>query len=446
MMHAASFQIDGQDDEDAVARLRMPGSEQIKARQGASSMEIVALFRQHMGLRLLPLVDQADRPIGAIYEEDVRNILFNPYGYALLSNPGITIAFGERMQHCPVVEMDKGLAGLLAVHARDGGKEAIIVTRGGRYAGFVPNAAILGAINAQEVRQRRARDAELARLRAVSTAFEQDIQSLSTALGDMASLLQDTATGTATRSQDNTDHALHVLTAAGQTGAMMDEVARSSAALVQSLGRLDRETEQARAVAAEAVSRVDASAAQAQALDQATQSIETITVTIETLARSVKLLALNASIEAARAGEAGRGFAVVANEVRALAQKTGAAAQDIRTHALTVRGTVAAVTGAQAGLERVIASVKQIADGVTGTVSAQRALSLHLAAGTEQAASASKDIEAHIVRISGNARSAAEGAQDLARTAHDLSDSSSSLSRRVERFLSDIAMGDGAAD
>ncbi|MCW2390472.1 methyl-accepting chemotaxis protein [Sphingobium sp. B1D7B] len=445
MMHAPSFQIDRQDDEDAVARLRMPGSAQIKARQGASSMEIVAVFRQHMGLRLLPLVDEADRPVGAIYEEDVRNILFNPYGYALLSNPGITIAFGERMQRCPVVEMDRGLAGLLAVHARDGGKEAIIVTRGGRYAGFVPNAAIFAAVNAQEVRQLRARDAELTRLRSVSASFEQDIQGLSNTLGDMAALLQRNATGTASRSQDNTDHALHVLTAASQTGAMMDEVARSSAALVRSLGRLDWETEQARTVAAEAVTRVDASAAQAQALDQATQSIETVTATIEMLARSVKLLALNASIEAARAGQAGRGFAVVANEVRALAQQTGMAAQSIRTHAVTVRGTVAAVRNAQAGLEDVIASVKQIADGVTATVSAQRALSLHLAAGTEQAASASKDIEAHIVRISGNARSATEGAQDLARTAHDLSDSSSTLSRRVERFLSEIVMREGGA-
>ena len=438
-------QPETQDEEAAVARLRMAGSEHMRARVGASSMEIIDLFRRHMGLRLLPLVDEADRPVGAIYEEDVRNILFNPFGHALLSNPGVDLAFGQRAQTCPVAEMNQGISGLLAVHARGGGKEAIIVTRGGRYAGFVPNSALIAAANTQELERLRAREAELEELRRISAGFEQDIQRLSGTLGDMAAMLQRSATGTAERSEDNNDHALQVLTAAAQTGAMMDDVARASAALVQSLGRLDRETEQARTVAVEAVARVDASATQAQALDQATESIETITASIEMLARSVNLLSLNASIEAARAGDAGRGFAVVANEVRALALQTGEAANGIRAHAMTVRKTVDSVIGAQAGLEQVIASVKQIAEGVTESVSAQRALSLQLAAGADQAVTASKEIEARIVQISGNARAATAGAQDLARTAHDLGDSSTLLSRRVGLFLDEIAVRDSAA-
>ena len=98
-------------------------------RLGRPLSEAVDFFQRDSALRLLPVLDAAGRPVGAIYERDMRRILFNPFGHALLRNP----SFGGRLDDhvCPCASADRAtdIEALVDLFAAQGdGCEGLIVT------------------------------------------------------------------------------------------------------------------------------------------------------------------------------------------------------------------------------------------------------------------------------------------------------------------------------
>ena len=205
-------------------------------------------------------------------------------------------------------------------------------------------------------------------------------------------------------------------TLAGNASAMSQSVAGASQDLVASIVTVQRQSSDAAEAAADAVSRVQQSAAALAALNDNARQIDAVVGLIAAIAKQSHLLALNATIEAARAGKAGAGFGVVAYEVKHLAIQTSAATLDVAGKISSMQEAVAEMARASTSVQRSVG----LAHGLTLEIA--DAMSKHSNATTAIAGSAAEvaqDARNTSVRISGAASHAGETAAKAHRMRHD---------------------------
>ena len=203
---------------------------------------------------------------------------------------------------------------------------------------------------------------------------------------------------------------LEQTTAATATSASMEEVARTSAAIADSVDRVAIQAGEAQTNLELAQTDLKASGDRTLALASRVNEIEGILELINDIADQTNLLALNAAIEAARAGDAGRGFAVVADEVRRLAERSKAAAAQI---AKLVEGAQAQSSETVMALEK---GVKQMERGLK-MMQAMAEVSGQVQVATQQQRTSTEQVVLAIEHIAEGSRSVAVTAQEIAAAA-----------------------------
>lgn len=153
--------------------------------------------------------------------------------------------------------------------------------------------------------------------------------------------------------------------------------------------------------------QVQETAKRIKRLGESSQEIGDIVQVIGDIADRTSILALNASIQAAAAGDAGRGFMVVAEEIERLAERAAASSKNIETLVKTIQSETNEAVSAMEGTTR------EVVGGSTLAVSAGRSLS--------EIEEVSRRLATIIDGISSDARSQAQGSQEVARTMERIS-------------------------
>lgn len=396
------------------------------------------MFRRFPKARFLAVVDAQGRPVGALHEQVVRELLFSPFGHALLANPGCRWTLAEMIRPCPVAEIDASVETLIAVHGGNDGIEGMILTRRGRYAALLPSQALVRLAARRELDEAEAAIARSQALKRSFDRFRADAAEFVAALGSAAEEIRGTATGVAERAAQNGAQATAVAAASSQGADGIAEVASSSAELARQGGMIERRVIEAEQAVAAAVGHVAAGAEKAERLNEAADAIGSIVHLITEISGKVNMLAINATIEAARAGTAGRSFAVVAGEVKNLANQAGAAARGIEAQVAAVRAAVTDSTGVNLAIAGIVAQVEGATAQIRESVLEQSMATTMIAATVEQCAVASAEISSHVGEMGSRAATAGDMALRLGGVAEGLGERAVALRDRVDTFLAEI--------
>lgn len=405
-------------------------------RLGRPLSEAVDWFQRDSALRLLPVIDPMGRPVGAIYERDMRRILFNPFGHALLRNPSFGGRLDDHVRPCARVERTADVETLVDLYAAQGeGCEGLIVTDQGHFAGVLGGPLLLRLTAERDARVALARAERVERITRESDSFRGDVEMLIVDLVAMADQLSGLAGQATERAAVDGADAAAMAVAATQTADRLAVIAAGGGELGQLFAAMEAEVRDAGDAIREAAARSRTGAMQSEALCLEADSVGEVVALIDEIARATSMLALNASIEAARAGAAGEGFAVVAREVQSLATQTRGAAAEIAGRIDHIRVTIGAVAAGHAHMDATMMRADRLSAAVFDAVARQSAFSRAIADSVAEAGRSSDHIRVGARQISDNASNRALGAREMRDVAGRLAEEAHRLEARSGGFI-----------
>ncbi|NVK34116.1 MAG: GGDEF domain-containing protein [Rhodobacteraceae bacterium] len=123
----------------------------------AAMEDVLDRFRGNRSTSLIPIVNAFNEPRGVIKEADIKQLVYMPYGQDLLCNKTVNRHIMSFVHRCPTADINSAvdqLVGLVA--SEDDESEGILITRNGKYFGFLTTSALLKISN--EMRMREAED------------------------------------------------------------------------------------------------------------------------------------------------------------------------------------------------------------------------------------------------------------------------------------------------
>ncbi|MBL7647308.1 MAG: methyl-accepting chemotaxis protein [Candidatus Hydrogenedentes bacterium] len=239
---------------------------------------------------------------------------------------------------------------------------------------------------------------------------------------------------------------------AGSMGEMSGSVGSVAAAVEEmssSLAEVSHSTGAAARTAGEATEQANAAAKTVHRLGEAANQIDKVVDLIKGIAAQTNLLALNATIEAASAGEAGKGFAVVANEVKELAKQTSAATEEIRVKIEEMQSNTGQAVTAINGIVATITDLNHAFGTTARMVEEQNSTINEIARNIGRAASGADEVTRTVQQaamgsseVARNVQEATAGVNEIARNVSELAQGANSIAENIgeaSRGMSDVA-------
>ncbi len=393
--------------------------------------ETLEMFRSHRAMRILAVVDQHNQPVGVIREVDVRDLLFNPYGHALMSNPGFGKDIKNLIKLCSVAEHHLDSAQLIAAYAAQADSPGLILTASGQFVETLSDDQLLELMA-------QGRMARAEKITTKSQLFTHEILALSGQLCDTANKVHALSEALGEQAEGMTDAAQNVAAGAAQSSSGLKDRNERGHMLADAMEQLTVVASKAKLVRACTNDVINAAEPHMQELAKSGSEIGNIIEVIYTIGRKTNFLALNAQIEAVRQDSDSAGFVAVAGEIKQLASQTRSAAVEVTKRVDSIGKAVGDVVAGHREIVDAMGQMSAISNQIDKAVGEHAATSLVIAGYVEQAADATADISARAHNIRMRANHVHSSAKDLERVSALLLKSATDIRARGQEFVQSI--------
>lgn len=382
-------------------------------------------------MRILAVVDDDNIPVGVIREIDIRDLLFNPFGHALMSNPGFGKDINGLVKPCAVAEQHLDSAKMMEIYTRQNDSPGLVLTLRGKFVEALSGDRLLELMTVGRV-------ARADQITQCGQQFTGKILALSGQLSETAHKVHSLAKSLGSQAAGMADAAQSVAAGASQSSMGLYDVNERGRHLANSLEQLTVVASEAKKVRYRTKEVIDAAEPQMKELAVSGAEIGNIIEVIHNVGRKTNFLALNAQIEAVRQDSNSLGFIAVANEIKQLASQTRGSADEVSKKVDKIDKAVGNVLAGHREIVGAMDQISNISGQIDTAVDEQSATSLVIAGYVEQAADATADISARAQDIGARAHQVQANAKELERVSAALLASASDISESSRTFVQSI--------
>ncbi|MBN2817131.1 MAG: GGDEF domain-containing protein [Campylobacterales bacterium] len=120
--------------------------------KSATMKEVIRYFKEHKNIEVVPVLNSKDEPMGILYEKDIKEYLYSPFGISILQNDTTGKSkLKNFIIEAPQIDVHSDITRIIELYANNPQSAGIIVTSNSLYVGFLSARAIINIMNEENL-------------------------------------------------------------------------------------------------------------------------------------------------------------------------------------------------------------------------------------------------------------------------------------------------------